>query len=73
MSQKNPYEIRADILAMAKSYLDSQMHLNIEYAKKMQELGHMQIEEYKNAFKPYSLQELHDIANKMYNFVSTKN
>lgn len=72
MANKNPFEIRADVLAMAKDYMDRQMDLNAEYAKKMYELGQIQLEEYKKAFEPYTLDELTSKAKEMYSFVSTK-
>jgi hypothetical protein len=35
MSNKNPFEIRAEVLALAKDYMDKQLQLNIELTQKM--------------------------------------
>ena len=72
MTNKNPFEIRAEVLAMAKDYMDKQMQLNIEYAKKMNDIGRINIEEYKESFVPYTMEELIEKAKEMYSFVSTK-
>jgi hypothetical protein len=69
---KNGYEIRAEILEMAKDYMDKQMQLNLEYAQRMQELGQIQLEEYKRAFQPYSMAELMEKAQEFYSFVDKK-
>lgn len=69
MTVKNPFEIRAEVLEMAKSYMDRQMELNLEYASKMNEIGQIQLEEYKNAFKPYTVEELMEKAKEFYSFV----
>lgn len=46
MSQnKNPFEIRTDMLAMAKDYMDQQYHMNISFAEKALELNKKSIEE----------------------------
>ena len=38
---KNPFEIRADMIAYAKEYLDQVTALNIEAANKMLEANHL--------------------------------
>lgn len=58
MPNKNAYELRAEVLEMAKSYMDKQLELNMEYAKNAQELGHIQMDQFKEAFTPYSVEEL---------------
>jgi hypothetical protein len=73
MPNKNAYELRAEVLEMAKSYMDKQMELNLEYAKKMQEIGQIRAEEFKAAFKPYTLDELMEKAREFYSFVEKKN
>jgi hypothetical protein len=72
MSNKNPFEIRADILEMAKDYMDKQTQLNVEFTKKMFETGQKTAEDLKQAMTPYSMEELMEKAKEMYSFVSTK-
>lgn len=69
---KNPFEIRADVLEMAKSYMDQQMSLNIQYAEKMHALGQAQLEDIKKAYTSYGIDELMAKAQEMYTFVTTK-
>ena len=74
MSNKNPFEIRAEILELAKDYMDKQTSMNIEFAERMFELGKFSKQEYVDAFKPYSFDEMMKTANEMYHsFVSNKN
>ena len=35
MSNKNPFEIRAEMLQMAKDYMDQQYHMNVEFTKQL--------------------------------------
>lgn len=70
MTNKNPYEIRADVLALAKDYMDAQVQMNIEYVKKMQALGKASLEDHVNAYQPYSFDDLMKKAKDMYRFVS---
>jgi hypothetical protein len=72
MANKNGFEIRAEILEMAKSYMDKQMELNMEYAKKMQELGQIQMGDFQKAFQPYSVEDLMEKAKEFYSFVEKK-
>ena len=74
MSTKNPFEIRADILEMAKDYMDKQTALNMQYWEKMMELGKATFEDAKaaNVYTPYSMEELMKKAQEMYSFVSKK-
>ena len=72
MTNKNGFEIRADVLEMAKDYMDKQMQLNLDYVTKMQEIGKIQAEEYKAAFKPYTVEELMEKAKEFYSFVEKK-
>jgi len=69
MTNKNPFEIRSEILELAKEYMDKQSELNSEYAQKMMEAGTVGREEYLKAFKPYSFDELMEKATEMYDFV----
>lgn len=69
---KNPFEIRGEILQLAKEYMDKQVEMNMIYAEKMQALGKIQIDEYMKAFQPYSFEDLMKKATDMYSFISTK-
>lgn len=72
MSNKNPFEIRADVLQLAKDYMDQQMRLNIQFSEKMQELGKATIEDMQKAYSGYTLDELTKKAQEMYSFISKK-
>ena len=72
MSNKNPFEIRSEMLAMAKDYLDQQYHMNLEFTQKMFEQGKKTSEEMQSALTMYSTQELMDKAKELYSFVATK-
>jgi ABC-type transporter lipoprotein component MlaA len=73
MSQnKNPFEIRTDMLAMAKDYMDQQYHMNVAFAEKALELNKKSIEEVQDMYKMYSIDELMEKAKEMYSFVSKK-
>jgi len=67
MSNKNPFEIRTDVLAMAKDYMDKQYELNLEMARKMNEA----MEGYKMPTM-YTTEELMAKAREFYAFVSDK-
>jgi len=69
---KNPFEIRADMLQMAKEYMDQIHETNQIYAAKMMELGQIQFEEYQKMTELYSVEELTRKATEMYSFVSNK-
>jgi TRAP-type C4-dicarboxylate transport system substrate-binding protein len=72
MSNKNPFEIRSEILELAKEYMDKQIQMNIEYAEKLREAGEIQSKQYLEAFTPYKFEDLMTKAKEMYSFVSTK-
>ena len=69
---KNPFEIRAEMLQLAKAYLDQQYEMNVTFAQNMFEQGKIQMEEVQKAYKMYSMDELMAKAKEMYSFVSTK-
>lgn len=71
-TNKTPFELRADILEMAKDYMDKQTQLNVEFTKKMFETGQKTSEELKAAMTPYTMEELMEKAKEMYSFVSKK-
>lgn len=69
---KNPFEIRAEILQLAKDYMDQQYHMNITFAEKMVEQNKKTIEELQDMYKMYSVEDLMKKAQEMYSFVSKK-
>lgn len=72
MTNKNPFEIRAEVLQLAKDYMDQQYQMNIMFAEKMAEQGKKTIEELQDAYKMYSMEELTKKAQEMYSFIATK-
>jgi hypothetical protein len=76
MTNKNGFEIRADVLEMAKSYMDKQTELTVDYANRMQEMGRAQSsnfkEEFEKSFKLYSVEDLLTKAQEFYDFVEKK-
>tara|TARA_R110001632_G_scaffold144146_1_gene260384 strand:+ start:140 stop:361 length:222 start_codon:yes stop_codon:yes gene_type:complete len=72
MSSKNPFEIRAEMLQLAKEYMDQQAKMNVDFATKMFEAGKKSAEELKTAMTPYTINELMEKAKEMYSFVSEK-
>lgn len=73
MANKNPFEIRAEMLQLAKDYMDQQYHMNVSFMEKAMEEGRKTFEEYQEAVtKMYSMDELMAKAKEMYSFVSTK-
>jgi len=72
MTNKNPFEIRADMLGLAKDYMDQQYRMNIQFAENMMEQGKKTVEEVKESYKMYSMDELMEKAKEMYSFVSKK-
>lgn len=72
MANKNPFEIRAEMLQMAKDYMDQQWHMNLDFTRQLFEQNKRTIEEMQDALKPYSMEELMKKANEMYSFVAKK-
>jgi hypothetical protein len=72
MSNKNPFEIRAEMLQLAKDYLDQQYHMNIQFAEKLMDQGKKTAEELQEMYKMYTLDELMEKAKEMYSFVLKK-
>lgn len=72
MTHKNPFEIRAEMLQLAKDYMDQQQSINIQFANDMFEQGKMQWEQVQEAYKMYSMEDLMEKAKEMYSFVSKK-
>lgn len=69
---KNPFEIRAEMLQLAKDYMDQQYHMNIQLLQDLFAQGKIQMEELKLSSKLYSSEELLEKAKEFYGFVSTK-
>lgn len=69
---KNPFEIRAEILQLAKEYMDQQCQMNIQFAENMTEQGKKTVEEVQKAYTMYSMDDLMEKAKEMYSFVSKK-
>jgi Tfp pilus assembly protein PilF len=72
MSNKNPFEIRSEMLQLAKDYMDQQYHMNVQFAEKMLDQGKMQVEEFQKIAEMYSVEELMEKAKEMYSFVSKR-
>jgi len=72
MSNKNPFEIRAEMLAMAKDYMDQAWHMNVEFTRQLVEQNKATAAEMQKALNPYSMEELMEKAKEMYSFVSKK-
>tara|TARA_Y100000389_G_scaffold54036_1_gene49899 strand:- start:28296 stop:28517 length:222 start_codon:yes stop_codon:yes gene_type:complete len=72
MMSKNPFEIRSDMLQLAKEYMDQQQYQNLEFSKKMYDQGKLQMEEWQKASQMYSMEDLMEKAKEMYSFVSKK-
>ena len=72
MTNKNPFELRTEVLAMAKEYMDQAYHMNVNFVQTMFEQGKKTAEEMQAALTPYSAQDLIDKANEMYSFVSKR-
>lgn len=72
MSNKNPFEIRAEMLAMAKDYMDRQWEMNIDFTRQLVEQNKATVEEMQKALTPYSMEELMEKAKELYSFVSKK-
>jgi len=76
MSNKNPFELRTEILQMAKDYAEKQYQINSEFAAKAFEeakaAGKATMESWKE-FAPvmYSIDDIMKHAEKLYSFVST--
>ena len=74
MSNKNPFEIRAEMIQLAKDYMDQQYQMNVQFAEQAFKAGQKTLEEYQDAVtKMYSMEDLVEKAKEMYSFVSTTN
>lgn len=74
---KNPFEIRTELLTMAKDYYDMQMSLSYDFAIKAVGEVNKHSADYEEKVralmpKPYTMGEVIDKANELYAFVSKK-
>ena len=69
---KNPFEIRAEMLQLAKDYMDAQQNLNIQLMNDLYKQGQKTLDEVHSSYKMYSMEDLMAKAREMYSFVSTK-
>jgi hypothetical protein len=70
---KNAFEIRSDILALAKDYMDKQNAINAEFTKSLISAGTSTLQDIATAIKTtYSIEELMKTADKMYSFVGKR-
>ena len=77
MSNKSPFEIRLELLQMAKDYLDKVQEANVEFAReafsKAVALGQESADQWKKfAPAPYTIEELMKQATAMYSFINKK-
>ena len=77
MTTKNPFEIRTDILAMAKEYMDRQYEINVNFAQRAFDeavnAGKVAADNWiEYAPKMYSIEELTKKAQELYGFVNSK-
>ena len=72
MSNKNPFEIRADMVQLAKEYMDKQWEANMDLMNNMYDQGKVTIEQMQEAYQPYSVKDMMEKAQEMYSFVSKK-
>lgn len=72
MANKNPFEIRAEMLKLAKDYMDAQHQLNVQFMNDAYEQGKKSLQDVQEAYKMYSMDDLMAKAKEMYSFVSTK-
>lgn len=70
---KTGYEIRADLVALAKEYLDKQAALNLEYMKQMVDAGNAMATDMlqKNYMRAYTPEDVLNVAKMFYSFVDT--
>ena len=72
MSNKNPFEIRADMVQLAKEYMDKQWEANMDLMNNMYDQGKATVEQVQEAYKPYTVEDMMKKAQEMYSFVSKK-
>lgn len=75
MSNKNPFEIRLELLKMAREYLDQQWNMNVGFAHQLIEKSIQNGEELSKIIEKYtpnyySLDDVKKKAAELYAFVS---
>jgi hypothetical protein len=73
----NPYQIRTDILAMAKDIMDKQYDMQMQLAHKAMEMYKENTEQALEAYKKYvpkaiTPEQIKEQADKLYEFVTDK-
>ena len=48
---KNPFELRAEMLQLAKEYMDQQYHMNVKFAENMVTQGKKTVEDIQDTQK----------------------
>lgn len=76
-SGKTPFELRTDILQMAKDYMDQQYHMNVDFARKAFDEAVAAQKVQADAWKSYvpqmyTIEDLMKKAQELYGFVSKK-
>jgi hypothetical protein len=71
-TMKNPFEIRQEVLKMAKDYMDRTWEMNYMFTQQLFEQGKKTAEDMQEALKPYSTEELMKKAAELYTFVSKR-
>lgn len=72
MANKNPFEIRAEVLQLAKDYMDQQWKMNLAFTERMFAERKKTMEDLQSAMQMYSTEELMQKAQEMYSFVLKK-
>jgi len=72
MTHKNPFEIRAEMLHLAKDYMDTQQQMNIQFANDRYKQSKKNMQNVQETYKMYSRDDVIKKAKEMYSFVSTK-
>ena len=72
MTNKNPFEIRAEMLGLAKDYMDQQYQMNIQLMNDLFEQGRKNMDDVEKAYEMYTMSDLMEKAKEMYSFVSKK-
>lgn len=77
MTTKNPFEIRTEILTMAKEYMDKQYQINVDFATRAFNeavaAGKVAADNWvQYAPQMYTIEDLMKKAQELYGFVSSK-
>lgn len=76
MANKTPYEVRLELLMMAKDYLEKMQVAQIEFAKdtfnKAIELGTATTSDWQKFAPQFTVEDIMQKASQLYSFVSKK-